>query len=52
MGSTSFLHSLRSAGGTYAFLASAAPVPEPAAVALMLAGLAAVGLVVRRRRPG
>ena len=40
-----------SAGGTYAFLASAAPVPEPAAFALMLAGLAVVGSIVRRRRP-
>lgn len=27
------------------------PVPEPASVALMLAGLAAVGVFVRRRRP-
>ena len=41
-----------SSGGTYAFLASAAPVPEPAAVALMLAGLGVVGSIVRRRRPG
>jgi PEP-CTERM motif len=43
---------LGSAGGTYTFLASAAPVPEPAAYALMLAGLAVVGSIVRRRRPG
>lgn len=41
-----------SSGGTYAFLASAAPVPEPAAFALMLAGLGVVGSIVRRRRPG
>lgn len=41
-----------SAGGTYAFLASAAPVPEPAALALMLVGMGVVGAVVRRRRPG
>ena len=41
-----------SAGGTYAFLASAAPVPEPAAIALMLAGMGVVGSIVRRRRPG
>ena len=40
-----------SAGGAYAFLASAAPVPEPQAYLLMLAGLAAVGSIVRRRRP-
>lgn len=41
-----------SAGGTYAFLASAAPVPEPAALALMLLGLGVVGAVVRRHRQG
>jgi hypothetical protein len=37
-------------GGTYAFLASAAPVPEPESYALMLAGLGVVGSIVRRRR--
>lgn len=41
---------LGSAGGTYAFLASAAPVPEPESYALMLAGLGVVGSIVRRRR--
>lgn len=37
-------------GGTYAFLASAAPVPEPETYALMLAGLAGVAFMARRRR--
>lgn len=43
-------NALGSAGGTYAFLASAAPVPEPESYALMLAGLAVIGSIVRRRR--
>lgn len=39
------------AGGTYAFLASAAePVPEPATFGLMFAGAALMGLAVKRRR--
>jgi hypothetical protein len=39
------------AGGTYAFLASAAPIPEPETYAMMLAGLGVIGSIVRRRRP-
>lgn len=39
-----------SAGGAYAFVASAAPVPEPGTYALLLAGLCAIGTVVHRRR--
>ena len=37
-------------GGFYALVASATPVPEPETYALMLAGVAAVGFVVMRRR--
>lgn len=40
-----------SAGGTYALIAGASPVPEPETYALFLAGLAAVGFVARRRNP-
>lgn len=38
-----------SVGGAYAFLASAAPIPEPGTLALLLAGVCVVGTVVRRR---
>jgi hypothetical protein len=42
-----------SEGGSYAgdVLATTAPVPEPQAYALMLAGLAAVGFAASRRQP-
>ena len=40
------------AGGTYAFLASADPVSEPATFGLMFAGMALLGTVVKRRRAG
>ena len=36
-------------GGQYTFVATAAMVPEPAPLAMMLAGLAAVGFMARRR---
>lgn len=38
--------------GTYQLNSQLAPVPEPETYALMLAGLAAVGFVARRRKPG
>jgi F0F1-type ATP synthase membrane subunit c/vacuolar-type H+-ATPase subunit K len=38
------------AGGTYAFLASADPVPEPATFGMMFAGAALLGALAKRRR--
>lgn len=37
--------------GSYAGNLAVTPVPEPQALAMMLAGLGAVGFLVRRRRP-
>ena len=37
-------------GGSESLVSLAAPVPEPGNIAMMLAGLAFVGVVVRRRR--
>ena len=39
-----------SAGGAYAFMASAAPVPEPETFAMLLAGLGVIGTIAARRR--
>lgn len=38
-----------SQGGLYTFTSTAAPVPEPQTFALILGGLAAVGMMIRRR---
>jgi hypothetical protein len=38
-------------GGTLTFSASVAAVPEPSAAAMLFAGLAVVGVAVRRRQP-
>jgi len=40
----------RSADITSAYLSSVSPIPEPETYALMLAGLALVGVAARRRR--
>lgn len=40
-----------SAGGSYLFASSTAPVPEPSSYAMMLAGLGMLGIAVSRRLP-
>ena len=39
-------------GGSYSGVMNLAPVPEASTMALMLAGLAGIGLVLRRRQGG